>query len=157
MTKKKTHEERLLELNFEDYRNDLIARGYKTSDTGGSEFELFGVEMTTKLTGLSFDEVQESIVGGEYDGGLDAILVFFNNMLIDSEDKLREVVEERGNEKLANSDSRLHIIFYQIKKGPAFSSDVPSKIEKTLRNYFGDATGLSSVTRSDELDKNSAS
>lgn len=153
MTKKKTHEERLLELNFEDYRNDLIARGYKTSDTGGSEFELFGVEMTTKLTGLSFDEVQESIVGGEYDGGLDAILVFFNNMLIDSEDKLREVVEERGNEKLANSDSRLHIIFYQIKKGPAFSSDVPSKIEKTLRNYFGDATGLSSVTRSDELDK----
>lgn len=151
MTKRKSHEETLLDKNFEDYCKSLASNGHALSSNLGPEFELFGVEMTTKLSGHSFEDIQNAVIGGSRDGGIDAVAVYYNNGLLSDEAGLKEIEDERSQAKAGTLTQQLTVVFYQMKRGSGLGSAVPAKIEKTLSEFFGSRAGTSHVTISSDL------
>ncbi|MFE1514555.1 hypothetical protein [Corynebacterium bovis] len=75
MTKKKTHSQTLIEREFANYLEELKTCEYKPSKDGGREWEMFIAQILMKPHGLSQEDVDSGIIGGEYDGGVDGMYV----------------------------------------------------------------------------------
>jgi len=66
-----------LETNFQKWRQDR-APEEKESDA----FEIYSIEQVLKDVDLSDDEIKSGLLGGEDDGGVDAMYLFINRILI---------------------------------------------------------------------------
>jgi len=54
-------------------------------------FELFTLSQITKKDDISFESIQNSIVDGSQDGGIDSVVLIVNDEVIESEDDLSEI------------------------------------------------------------------
>jgi hypothetical protein len=81
--------------------------------TGDSEtFELFSMSQVTKSNDFSFEDIQNSIVDGGNDGGVDSIIVVIDDFIPDSIEDLEEIKFTRK--------SQVQIILSQCKKENSF-------------------------------------
>lgn len=152
---KQTHSEQLLDSTFKRYCDDLALNGHKLSKDLGEEFEQFTAECVLKRSGVSLTEVKAGILGGERDGGIDAAYLFVDGRLLSDEDDVTQYVKDEltdaGQKHKRRKPNSVEVVLLQAKRGKASGSDVPMKIEKTLKNFFGDEAYESNVNYSDEL------
>lgn len=90
-------------------------------DLGDSElFELFSLSQITKNYELSYDEIQEAIVDGGRDGGIDSFLILINDESISSKDEL-------GEFKFTSS-SLINVYIVQAKTEKSFTESTLDKL-----------------------------
>lgn len=147
---KSSYAEQLLEGTFIEYCNALEEEGYKLTKDLGAEFEKFSASCCLKKEGLSSTDINNGLIGGERDGGIDAIYFFANNQLINSKEEIEDITNENKSDN--KSDHAVKVIFIQSKKGSAFKSEIPTKLVQSISNFFGDNSGLSNVKYSDHLE-----
>jgi len=154
MAKVSSYPEKVLRGIFESYCEGLYQGGVEKSANQGAEFELFVADCILKLQGLTRMQIKSGIVGGERDGGIDAIYIWANENLISDEDDLEHYSEQINT--LSKSSGKLKnfikVQIIQAKLGSAYGSAVPMKIERTMRNYYGASKGKSSESYSPDLD-----
>jgi hypothetical protein len=97
-------------------------------------FEIYSAYQITKKHDLSFSDIENSIVDGSNDGGIDTFIIILNDNIIDSEESLNEI-------KFTNN-SEVHIYIGQSKQATKF-------VEKQLDNL------LSSILFIFDLEKKS--
>ena len=109
-------------------------------------FEIFAAEQALKDRDLSYNEIEDGIVDGGGDGGIDSIFLFINNTLcreeIDSEEYKRHVPME--------------LFFIQAKISSGFSEQGMEKFISSARDLLNldcDIKKLDSVYNSDLLEK----
>lgn len=61
-------------------------KDYPVSNRESEVFEIFACEQAISMGELSFEEIENGVIGGGKDGGIDGIFVFLNGYLINSED-----------------------------------------------------------------------
>lgn len=104
----------LLEQSIKTHKAQFPA-GTRDSD----HFEIFSAEQILKGFELSYDEIEDGLVGGKNDGGIDSLYLFVNGMLI---------MEEMDLENF-KQDVVIEMFFIQSKKSTGFSE---SALEKFL-------------------------
>lgn len=87
-------------------------------------FELFSVTQITKDYDISFDEIEDSIVDGGKDGGIDSIVVLLNDEYIMDLDNLNEIKFSKN--------SSLKILISQVKSQTSFKEDSLDKLLATI-------------------------
>lgn len=85
-------------------------------------FELFSAEQITKDHSLSFEELEDGIVDGEHDGGIDSVFVFVNGDLIHEDSEL----------DMYKKNIDIHLIISQSKTSGGFSETPILKISSAL-------------------------
>jgi hypothetical protein len=99
-------------------------------------FQIFAAEQALKDRDLSYDELQDDIVDGGGDGGIDAVYLFVNNLLyreeIDPEDVKRNVPIE--------------LVFVQAKTTTGFSESGAEKFISSARDLLDLSKNLSTLT-----------
>ncbi|MGB7374174.1 MAG: AIPR family protein [Pontixanthobacter sp.] len=83
----------------------------------GQQFEIFSSNIIHRNLGWSYEEVQNGIVGGEKDGGIDAFYLLINGTLIQDEDDFLPLT----------SGIKIHLIFLQAKHEAATKEAVIDK------------------------------
>ena len=109
-------------------------------------FQIFAGEQALKDRDLSYDEIQDGIVDGGGDGGLDAVYFFVDNMLY------REEIEQVD----VRQNVSLELVFIQAKKSSGFSEEGMNRFTSSARDLLDlnrDLSTLSSVYRADLLGK----
>lgn len=84
-------------------------------------FEIYSAYQITKKHDLSFSDIENSIVDGSNDGGIDTFIIILNDNVIDSEESLNDI-------KFTNT-SEIHIYIGQSKQATKF-------VEKQLDNLL---------------------
>lgn len=90
------------------------------SFNSGTIFELFSSTILTKNLNLSFDQIQDSLVGGGHDGGIDLFIPLINDEYVSSIDEIDEF-------KFTN-DSVLQVLINQSKGENSFKEGVIDKL-----------------------------
>lgn len=91
-------------------------------------FELFALTQITKQHDLTFEEIQNSIVDGGQDGGIDSLLVIIDEMIPETVDELDELKFGRKTQVL--------IKISQCKKENSFKESSIDKLITTLPELF---------------------
>lgn len=91
-------------------------------------FELFSITQTTKIYDLSHENIQNSIVDGGNDGGIDSIILLIDDEVIESIDELSEY-------NFSNKTNS-RIIISQCKKENSFKEVTLDKLITTLPVLF---------------------
>lgn len=94
----------------------------------GDVFELFALNEITKPYKLSFENIQNSIVDGGNDGGIDSIILLVNDEIVESLDDLEDF---RFNNKTITK-----IIITQCKKENSFKEGPLDKLITTIPLLF---------------------
>lgn len=94
-------------------------------------FELFATEQVLKDYSLSTEELQQGIIDGGNDGGIDSIYLFANGQLC-CEDFLDD--ENIDNFKTNNTKLTLYII--QTKESGSFKETVTKFILSSIKDFF---------------------
>jgi len=89
-------------------------------------FQLFAAEQALKDRALSYDELEDGIVDGGGDGGIDAVYFFVNNMLY------REEIDP-GDVK---RDVPFELVFVQAKKSTGFSEAAMDRFASSTRDLL---------------------
>ncbi len=97
-----------------------------TSDS--ETFELFAMSQVTKSSDFSFEDIQNSIVDGGNDGGVDSIIVVIDDFIPESIEDLEEI-------KFARK-SQVQIIISQCKKENSFKESPIDKLITSLPELF---------------------
>jgi len=99
-------------------------------------FQIFAAEQALKDRDLSYDELQNGIVDGGGDGGIDAVYLFVNNLLyreeIDPKDVKRNVLIE--------------LVFVQTKTATGFSESGVERFISSARDMLTLSKDLSTFT-----------
>lgn len=119
---KKTNYARILDGCIENFKRDNQLSG-KDTDL----FEIFSLYQIFKEYNVSYDNIENSIVDGSNDGGIDSILVFLNDELIENEDDL---------EKEITSYTKCKIYISQCKKEKSFKESAIDKLIATIPELF---------------------
>ncbi|WP_162276821.1 AIPR family protein [Mucilaginibacter pedocola] len=94
----------------------------------GIGFELFCATMITKQLNVSFEDIQDSLVGGGNDGGIDAFIILINDDCINSLDQLSSIK--------INGDTKLHILINQSKRENSFTESTIDKLLASVPIIF---------------------
>ena len=109
-------------------------------------FEIFAAEQALKDRDLSYDEIEDGIVDGGGDGGIDAVYLFVNNTLC------RETVDPEEYKR----NVPMELVFVQAKMSDGFSETSMEKFVASARDLLDlnpDTDTLASVYNSDLLEK----
>lgn len=116
-------------------------------DLSDSEyFEIFAAEKALKDRDLSYDEIEDGIVDGSGDGGIDAVYLFVNNTLC------RETVDLEEYKR----NVPMELVFVQTKMSSGFSEAGMEKFVASARDLLDlsrDTDTLAKVYNSDLLEK----
>lgn len=99
-------------------------------------FELFTAEQVLKDYDLSYDELQDGVVGDAGDGGIDSIHVFINGVLLHED---TELAVFRG-------DVAIEVHITQAKRSAGFSEDAVHKFRASVADLFDLSKDLNSFT-----------
>jgi hypothetical protein len=91
-------------------------------------FELFTMTQITKSKDLSYDEIQNSIVDGGNDGGIDSILIFINDLVLDTTEDIDDFS--------LTKKSHIEIVISQCKKEKSFKEITLDKLITSLPVLF---------------------
>ncbi len=123
-------------------RREALAPEMSESDF----FQIFSAEQALRDRDLSYDELEDGIVDGGGDGGIDAVYLFVNNMLyreeIDPADVKRNVPFEQ--------------VFVQAKKSTGFSEGGMDRFASSTRDLLDlsrDLSTLGTVYKADLIGK----
>ncbi len=116
--------------------NKIILSGcidqYKTQNelvtTDGETFELFALTQITKSNDLAFEDIQNSIVDGGNDGGIDSILVIIDDFVPESIEDIEEIKFSRK--------TNVEILISQCKRENSFKESAIDKLITTLPELF---------------------
>lgn len=109
-------------------------------------FQLFASEQALKDHDLSYDEINQGVVDGGGDGGIDGVFLFVNGTL---------TAEPVGPADVKRGVS-LELVFIQAKTSAGFSETAVDKFLSSTRDLLdlnADLDGLASVYRADLLSK----
>lgn len=95
-------------------------------------FELLLAEQITKDFDLNYDQIDGGMVGGGKDGGVDAIYVFVNGLLIEEDTEAPSITE----------NIRIQVIIAQAKNSTGFSEEVINKLDAFSTDVFNLEVGL---------------
>lgn len=98
------------------------------STTDSQTFELFALSQVTKSSDFSFEDIQNSIVDGGNDGGIDSIIIVIDDFIPESIEDLEEIKFSRK--------SLVGIIFSQCKKENSFKEGPIDKLITSLPELF---------------------
>ncbi len=107
------NEEVALEANFRGWQE----KRFPTPPKDLNIFEYYCVEQFVRPFDISDSQLKSGLVGGSWDGGVDALFMFVNGELIDSESEL--------DPKTANS---VKLVILQVKEGEGFSPVAVDKL-----------------------------
>ncbi|MEC9245299.1 MAG: AIPR family protein [Pseudomonadota bacterium] len=85
-------------------------------------FEVFSAEQITKDYSLTFEELEDSIVDGEHDGGIDSVFLFVNG----------DIIHEDTDLSSYKKNVLIDLIIIQSKTTGGFSEDPINRIKSTL-------------------------
>jgi AIPR protein len=111
-----------------------------------SYFEVFACEQVLKSFDLSYEEIEQGIVGGGNDGGIDALFVFVNGQFIR---------EDTDFDDLPRKDVVVDVRILQAKNQETFKEAPVDKLATTLRellNLDADYPSLTDRYSRDVLD-----
>lgn len=116
--------------------NKIILSGcinqYKTQNelttTDGETYELFALTQISKSNDLAFEDIQNSIVDGGNDGGIDSILVIIDDFVPESIEDIEEIKFSRK--------TNVEILISQCKRENSFKESVIDKLITTLPELF---------------------
>jgi hypothetical protein len=91
-------------------------------------FELFAMTQVTKVNDLAFEDIQNSIVDGGNDGGIDSVLVMID-------DFIPETIEDLDDIKFSRK-TQVSIVISQCKKENNFKEASIDKIITSLPELF---------------------
>ncbi len=98
------------------------------SSTESETFELFALTQITKTNDLAFDDIQNSIVDGGNDGGIDSIIVIIDDFVPEGNEDLEEIKFSRK--------SKVEILISQCKRENSFKEAAIDKLITTLPELF---------------------
>jgi hypothetical protein len=93
-----------------------------------SLFELFSLSQITKSADLAFEEIENSIVDGGNDGGIDSIIVIIDDYIPLSSDDITDINFSRK--------TNVSLLITQCKKENSFKEVVLDKIISTIPELF---------------------
>jgi hypothetical protein len=116
--------------------NKIILSGcidqYKSQNelttTDSETFELFALTQITKSIDLAFEDIQNSIVDGGNDGGIDSILVIIDDFIPESIEDIEEIKFSRK--------TNVEILISQCKRENSFKESAIDKLITTLPELF---------------------
>ena len=123
-----------------DLRLSEIGSGLPESEY----FELFSAEQVVKDDDLSYDELEDGIIDGGGDGGIDSIYFFVNDSLFNEDMDIAAL----------KKNVSLRLVLIQSKTSSGFSEDGLDKLVSSARDLFDlnrDLTQLASVYNADLL------
>ncbi|WP_084517567.1 AIPR family protein [Desulfatiglans anilini] len=123
-------------------RRDEIAPELSDSEY----FEIFAAEQALKDRDLSYDEIQDGIVDGRGDGGIDAFYFFINNTLC------RETIDSYEYKR----NVPIELVFVQAKTSSGFSEAGMDKYIASSRDLLDltkEVSGLATVYNNELLEK----
>ncbi|WP_209835306.1 AIPR family protein [Ruegeria sp. HKCCE3926] len=85
-------------------------------------FEVFAAEQITKGFSLTFEELENGIVDGEHDGGIDAVYVFVNG----------DLVREDSDFNVYKKNIEIELVVIQSKTAGGFSEDPINRLKSSL-------------------------
>jgi hypothetical protein len=91
-------------------------------------FEIFAIQQITKGSNLSFLEVEDGVVDGASDGGIDSFLVLINDIAVATIEELEDISFGR--------DSRVRVYISQAKLGQSFQENALDKLYVTAPVIF---------------------
>ncbi|WP_291849108.1 AIPR family protein [Bradyrhizobium sp.] len=91
-------------------------------------FELFVSDLTTRDSGLDWDDIESGIVDGENDGQIDAVYVLVDGILI------RE--KKDFDPSSARRNASIRVIIQQSKNSPSFSENSFAKMRTSVCDLF---------------------
>ncbi|MFB9861990.1 AIPR family protein [Rufibacter immobilis] len=91
-------------------------------------FELFAMTQLTKVNDLAFEDIQNSIVDGSNDGGIDSFLIIVNDFIPETIEDLDEIKFSRK--------TLVTIILSQCKKENSFKESTIDKLITSLPELF---------------------
>jgi hypothetical protein len=109
-------------------------------------FELFAVEQALKDRDLNYDEIQDGIVDGGGDGGIDALYLFINKTLC------RETIDPGEYKR----NVPMELVFFQAKTASSFREEGIDKFIASARDLLDlskDTSTLVTVYNSELLEK----
>lgn len=131
-----SNERIILEGCISQYKEDNELTSIRDSDV----FELFSLNEITKRYQLLFENIQNSVVDGGHDGGIDSIMLLVNDEIVDHIDDLEEFK--------FNSKTVTKIIITQCKKENSFKEGPLDKLITSIPELFNLAsTETSLLTR----------
>ncbi len=97
-------------------------------------FSIFALSQIFKNDNLDFADIEESIVDGGGDGGIDSIVVFINGINITTIEELEDLKETKN----VNKNTRLHINILQIKDSTSYKESIWEKMLSTFMFFYDD-------------------
>lgn len=95
-------------------------------------FELFAISQILKNKNIDFDDIENSIVDGGNDGGIDSIIVLLNDTNLNTVEELEELKE--GGE--LNRKTELEVLIIQVKDSDSFKERVFDALSITVQDVF---------------------
>jgi hypothetical protein len=114
-------------------KNESIAPEMSPSDF----FEVFCAEQATKDYELSYEEIQDGIVDGEHDGGIDSFYTFLDG----------ECVEEEVDFTLPKKSAVLEVVIIQSKTTSGFSETPINKMISSLKRLLSLSQDYNELTQ----------
>lgn len=103
-------------------------------------FEIFCAEQLLKDFDLSYDEIEDGIVDGSHDGGIDSIYTFVNG----------EIVGDDFDTSPFKKNVTIELYIIQSKISPKFSEDIVNKLISITRNTLDLSKEIDSLTQYNE-------
>lgn len=97
-------------------------------------FSIFALSQIFKNDNLDFVDIEESIVDGGGDGGIDSIVIFINGINITTIEELEDLKKTKNVSK----NTRLDINILQIKDTVTYKESVWEKILSTFMFFYDD-------------------
>ena len=85
-------------------------------------FSIFSLMQIFKKQDIELSDIEDSIIDGGGDGGIDSIIIMIDGKLIRTMEEFDDF--KRENNDQASNSTRLNIYFSQIKESPSFRESV---------------------------------
>lgn len=118
------NDERMLNAVLDNFKKDNNIKRDKLA------FDYFTISQILKDKQIDFDDIDNSIVDGGLDGGIDSIGIFINDMFINSIEELDDIKCD------FNQKTELEIYIIQNKEQSTFKESVFEKLIPTFKDMF---------------------
>jgi hypothetical protein len=92
-------------------------------------FDNFCLNTVVKNFTISNEQIEDSIIDGGGDGGIDSIMCFFNEEYLESKNDLEELVK-------INKKFKIEVKLIQIKNSNSLEEEALNKIKSSLEDIF---------------------
>ena len=101
-------------------------------------FSIFSLMQIFKKQDIEISDIEDSIIDGGGDGGIDSIIIMIDGKLIRTMEEFDDF--KRENNDQASNSTRLNIYFSQIKESPSFKESVWEKMLSTFMFVYEDTS-----------------